>query len=474
VARRVALQAAALAAVASAVVGLVIVQVLLRDDADRQRIMWVAVAGGAATVICVALGTVAIVNRVLVRSLRDLTTALGSAEKGQWIHVPKTTRADEIGDLLRAFDRLSSQVTDLSVAVIDSDRELAWTRRELRLKEALALLFETTQSINEQVDLEAIIHGIPAKVGPALGFDEMAILLYDEARREFVVRATYGFPEGEGVEGVSFARDDVIAGKVADTGEPLVIANTATDPRYSHFKGRHPQDGAFACVPMRLHKRLIGMFNVLRPGTGSIGDGDVRLLTSLASYTALAIAHAESTVRLRDLTVTDELTGVANRRALMMRADQEIERARRGAQPLAALMVDLDHFKSVNDELGHLAGDEVLKAVAATLATGLRTTDVLARWGGEEFVVLLPETARAAAMVVGEKLRAAVAAARPGGATMTISVGCAVYPDDLRPDAGRPGADQALVDAADHALLHAKRSGRDRVVSVDALGRVSG
>jgi diguanylate cyclase (GGDEF)-like protein len=467
VARRVAFSAAAVTAAAATVVGLGVVVLLLGDQpaAVRNGMIVVAILGGATTVLSVAVGTVLIVNGLLSNQLKQLTAAIRLAEKGKWLPITRAAgpelRDDEIGEVMRAFDRLCVTVTDLSVAAIDSARELAWTRHELRLKEALSLLFELTQTLGEG-DLATILDAIPAKVAPALGFERVAILLYDEDHNEFAVRATYGFAPGE-IDGVRFPRDDVIAGAAADTGEPVVIPDTARDTRYSHFKGRHLGDGAFACIPMKVRGRLVGLFDVLRPERGAIGVDDLRLLTSLTSYTALAIAHLGATQRLRDLSITDELTGVHNRRYLLEKVDREIERVRRTGQPLAALMIDIDHFKRINDDLGHLEGDEVLRLLAGTLVGDVRRLDTVARYGGEEFVVLLPDTSRSQALLVAEKLRNSVAAMSVHDRRLTISIGVAVFPDDVPDGAGEP----ALIDAADRALLRAKRAGRNRVIAFE-------
>jgi diguanylate cyclase (GGDEF)-like protein len=460
VARRVALSAAAVAALAATVVGVVIVKALLGDQTAgaRREMTFVAIAGGAATVVSVAVATVVIVNRLLASALGELTHALGAAERGRWLKTTNSARPDEIGEVARAFDRLSATVTDLSVSVIDADRELAWTRRELKLKDALSLLFELSQTINAEPDLASILAAIPQRVCAALGLEQMAILLYDEARRELVVRAAYGIADD--AIGVAFPRDDVICAAVIDGGEPLVIPDTARDPRYSHFRGTHRVDGAFAAVPMHVPGRLVGLFNVLRPGPAGITKADLTLLTSLASYAGLAIAHAEANLRLRELAVTDELTGLANRRLLLERAQHELERSRRTGEPLAALMIDLDHFKRVNDELGHQRGDEALRRVARAFTATVRRSDTVARYGGEEFCVLLPDSPRTQALGVAEKLRQAVAALDVGR-PITISVGVAMFPDDA-------DGEEALIGAADSALLAAKRGGRDRVVGAAA------
>ena len=472
VARRVALGAALLAAGGATLVGVGMDAFFARDvdETIRGALLLLALFGGAATVTIVAAGTAIVVERLLSRPVRELTQLVAAAEKGRWLTRARSGREDELGELARAFDRLCETVTDLSVAVIDNDRELAWTRRELRLAEVLSLLFELSQSITAGEDFDATLAGLPAKVSPVIGVDEMAILLHDDKR--FVIRAGIGFgPETE-VIGLSFPEDDPICGLVARTGEPLRIADTTKDPRYSHFQGKHVSAGAFICVPMRApgKPRLLGVFSVLRrhPEGGAaaeFSEADLRLLTSLASYTALALAHAEATQRVRDLAVTDELTGLANRRHLMAEATREAVRAERTGEPLSALMIDLDHFKRVNDERGHLVGDSVLRAVAGALAAGVRKTDRCARYGGEEFVVLLPSSPKADALAVAEKLRASVAALAPDGISVTVSIGVASLPADA------PTAER-LLDAADQALLAAKRAGRDRVVAApEASGR---
>lgn len=470
VGRRVAALSALLGALLVAAVVLVGLKILLVDQpADvRREFTQVAVIAGGAAVVVVAIGTWLLIERLLSGALRDLTRVVRAAEKRQYLARARSDRTDEIGELSRAFDQLCSTITDLSAAMIDSDRELAWTKRELQLKEALSLLFELGQTINAESDLGSVLRAIPAKVAPALGYEEMAILLYDDRTGSLVVQSTFGFPPGDDVIGMTFAVNEGIVGIVAATGAPLVINDTAADQRYLHYKGKHTTDGAFVCVPMKLQGKLLGVFNVLRPHAGSFHDEDVRLLGSLASYSALAIAHAETTLRLHDLSVTDELTGVANRRLLIERLAREVERARRSERPLSALMVDLDHFKRVNDELGHLRGDDVLRGIARVLAENVRRLDTVGRYGGEEFALLLPDSPRAQALLVAEKLRSAVTEIAPGGVRLTVSVGVATLPDDAT-------TGEALIDAADRALLAAKRAGRDRVVAYEpSLGRKEG
>lgn len=166
--------------------------------------------------------------------------------------------------------------------------------------------------------------------------------------------------------------------------------------------------------------------------------------------------------RLAELSMTDPLTGLYNRRYLMERFDEEIERARRYEYPIACIMVDIDDFKSVNDTYGHLQGDQVLQQLAIIMKNSNRVVDILARYGGEEFLMILPQTNLGGAETVGERFRQLIEEARlvPSNpeARITISLGAAAY------QAKKIGTREVLLKASDEALYEAKRLGKNRVV----------
>jgi diguanylate cyclase (GGDEF)-like protein len=182
---------------------------------------------------------------------------------------------------------------------------------------------------------------------------------------------------------------------------------------------------------------------------------------ALAIFRPMVNRIVAFTQEIMRLAATDPLTGVANRRHFMERAAAEVERARRSGQALSLLMVDADHFKKVNDTHGHDVGDAVLKALAAALVANVRPMDVVARLGGEEFAVLLPEASVATAAESGERLRAAVGALLvphgDEGVAFTVSIGAAAV-------AAEPQGVEAALKAADAALYEAKQGGRNRVV----------
>jgi diguanylate cyclase (GGDEF)-like protein len=194
---------------------------------------------------------------------------------------------------------------------------------------------------------------------------------------------------------------------------------------------------------------------------GAFSESDLGPLGTLADYAATAIANARLYAELQLQSITDSLTGLSNRRNLFALAEREFQRAARFGRPLSAIMLDIDHFKRVNDTHGHAAGDQALAEVARRLRASVRNIDIVGRYGGEEFVLLLPETELAGAGLLAERLRLAIAAAPvttvAGPVPLTVSLGVA---------ANRPAVADvaALINNADTALYAAKEAGRNRVL----------
>jgi diguanylate cyclase (GGDEF)-like protein len=186
---------------------------------------------------------------------------------------------------------------------------------------------------------------------------------------------------------------------------------------------------------------------------------DLALLRALVDSSAIALRNAALLDRLRDQATLDTLTGCRNRRGLDELLDKEIARANRHRRPLSLVLLDIDHFKTINDDLGHETGDEALKRIGELLRSAVRLSDAACRYGGEEFVLILPETQKDEAMRVAERLRAAVENMEPDlglPRQVTASLGVAAVPEDAT-DAGD------LFRAVDRALYLAKAGGRNLV-----------
>jgi diguanylate cyclase (GGDEF)-like protein len=222
-----------------------------------------------------------------------------------------------------------------------------------------------------------------------------------------------------------------------------------------------------ALLPMERGGRLIGSLNLgSRDPERFTRSHASDFLARLTTIAAVCLENAANRERLVLSSLTDALTGLYNRRYLTRRLEEEIARAQRYAQPLSCLFIDVDHFKRINDTYGHAAGDEVLRELGGRLRGHLRPSDVAVRFGGEEFALLLPQTAAREAVRIAERMRTMVSAepvrTRGGQIPVTVSIGVA----QARPELGqrRETVGSALLAAADAALYQAKEKGRDCVV----------
>ncbi|HKH16639.1 MAG TPA: diguanylate cyclase [Solirubrobacteraceae bacterium] len=248
------------------------------------------------------------------------------------------------------------------------------------------------------------------------------------------------------------------------------VARADEDPLVAVVEGTEMEPESLVSVPLLVEDRVVAVLNVYRIGLDkSFGDAEVAQVERFATMAALAFDSARQRDTLREQARTDGLTGLLNHRACHERLGEEIARARALERPLSVVVLDLDHFKAVNDAYGHAEGDKVLAAAAQKLRSSVRGNDVVARLGGEEFALILPGVDGARAADAAERARAAIAEVGVGGAALSCSAGVAAYPDDAA-DAAR------LLELADGALYWAKRSGRDQSRRYDRwlAGQLSG
>jgi diguanylate cyclase (GGDEF)-like protein len=221
--------------------------------------------------------------------------------------------------------------------------------------------------------------------------------------------------------------------------------------------GRHH----YLAVPLHSGNGAFRLLLVGRPNK-PLNEQQMAVASAMAKQVNMALDNARLIQDLEDLATTDGLTRLYNRRYFMERAESEFERSRRYRRELSVFLIDADHFKTINDSLGHEAGDRALRMLAAACRQGLRQLDVIGRYGGEELVVLLPETSAAVAYETAERLRHTVEQLRipalEGEVRLTVSIGVATAGSDTETVA-------ALINQADRALYEAKRSGRNRVVA---------
>ena len=231
-------------------------------------------------------------------------------------------------------------------------------------------------------------------------------------------------------------------------------------PRCRHMPAS--ADEAYLCVPMLAYGEAVGLLTLGLSSQEMLSDAKRRLATTVAEHLALALANLRLQETLRSQSIRDPLTGLFNRRYMEESLEREMRRARRARHPVGVIMLDLDHFKPFNDTHGHEVGDALLREVGAVLQRSIRSEDIACRFGGEEFILILPEASLADAAQRAEQIRDSVRSisimhgSQPVG-PVTVSLGVALYPDD------GPTAD-AVLRTADTALYAAKAEGRNRVV----------
>ncbi|MBV1889497.1 MAG: GGDEF domain-containing protein [Gammaproteobacteria bacterium] len=257
---------------------------------------------------------------------------------------------------------------------------------------------------------------------------------------------------------------DRLKGLLPDPLQPR-LAVIPQEHRDFFFPGSSIDIKSTLVMPLLRRGELIGSLNFAYTGS-QIYHAELAtdILARTAAIVAAALENTLNQYRLRRAGLTDPLTALNNRRFFEQRLDEEFERAQRNQRPLCCLMIDVDHFKEVNDIHGHQAGDLVLQRISTVMAGQMRNTDVLARYGGEEFVVLLPETAAATAKDVAQRLRMGVSDQVIGlgngdEISVTVSIGLSLY-DPARQQQDTP---KILLAYADQALYRAKDGGRNRV-----------
>jgi diguanylate cyclase (GGDEF)-like protein len=324
-----------------------------------------------------------------------------------------------------------------------------------QLRRLPQVLFEIGKAVGSDENLPSLLARISELVCQLTSAEACSIMLLDTDRERLLGKAAYGLARSD-VSLISFRIGDGVAGWVAERGEPALIDDVASDPRYKVLPDSENRIRSLCCVPIQYRDERIGVLTITSPRPASFSQDDVELLGFIATTMALDIDNA----RLRRLSVTDPLTEAYNREFLQQRLPPALEQADRRGEPLAVAMIDIDHFKEVNDRFGHAIGDRVLAEVASRLRAAIRAGDLLVRYGGEEFLVVLPGSDAIQAAEIAERMRLKMESdpiqTEGAAVPVRISVGVAQH---------RPGADtpSQLVRRADTALYAAKGRGRNRV-----------
>jgi diguanylate cyclase (GGDEF)-like protein len=337
------------------------------------------------------------------------------------------------------------------------------TTRELQLaladesgaRDRAGLLLAIASAVNSSLSLEEVLNVALTHAGRIMGAVAGAMYLVSPGTSEMRRQAAYNLaPRAKGA--VRHVEEEPL--RTALTAMRPMVVKLTDEGSPNLEAGGHPEH--VLVVPMSQAGQLMGAMELYLNAAKEITEDQADLLNGVASQGAIAIRHAQLFQAQEQNALTDELTTLPNRRALVEAYTKEMHRARRYHKGIAFLMIDLDHFKQVNDTYGHLQGDVVLHELAAILKSCGRGSDLCARYGGEEFAILLHETAEEGARTLAERIRAKVAVATfPGDLKLTISIGVAATSE--------PALFPTLIDSADQALYAAKQGGRNQVRVAD-------
>jgi diguanylate cyclase (GGDEF)-like protein len=351
---------------------------------------------------------------------------------------------------------------ELSARVLKFCRYVASRLEILRLREAVAdreRLNRMLREFNDQlrkIDDDSFWQGLTS-VSAELVQAERASLLVVGPSEKLTPKATIGIRMD-----LSIAEDigDRVAKSILEKGKPVLVMDIARAQLPPTPAERRYRSTSFISYPITIGERAIGVINFTdKVGGDKFERRDLELLDSIAPQIAVAVdrmALRDKAGEYAQLSITDPLTGLLNRRYVEERLSEEINRSDRNGAPVTFMMLDVDEFKSYNDRYGHPAGDEALQMIGHILSENLRGADVAARYGGEEFSVLLPETSIDEAQSIAERIRRHVEETKFPKRKVTVSIGIATL-------GGNTNAVRELISAADIALYEAKRAGRNNI-----------
>lgn len=398
--------------------------------------------------------------------MTELALGLGAADV-----LRKPFRPRELVARVQAQLRVQALLRTTQASLRNAEEELSRVQEDSENRRKLVdILHEVTGDLSS----DEIYHILARRVARALSLSRCSVILAKPGDRVGVVATAFDNPAIRNYEINLEAYPEIRA--ALEHGHPVLVEDLHTSPLYEDLRREWAANGtqvpirSVIALPFTLGKVQAGVFFLRRMvDEPPLTNEDVEFADSVIKAAVAAIHRAQviettkaDNARLEVLAHTDPLTQVLNRRALTVRLASELERARRYDSVLTLLMVDLDHFKKVNDTYGHLVGDEVLREVATLLQNEIRSVDVVARYGGEEFVVVLPETSLVGAMTFAERIREHVAATSFAGSLvdalqLTCSIGVSSYPSTTI------NTVDDLFARADEALYRAKADGRNRV-----------
>lgn len=387
--------------------------------------------------------------------LKILAEARGFLEKQGGSESDRETLLRLLDILTAALERYSpedhSNTQGIARELINNRELLAVLKQQTDELDALKKL---SINLTSSLDLPDVLDAVVSEAVRLIkNTSDVNIFLYKNYRLSFGASL-----DSEGVRNKPFSkpRSNGLTYTVARKGETIIVENIRTHPLFATA----PKDwtGSIIGIPLKVGDTVLGVMNLSRSTLGGFSSSELRLLTLLSDQAAVAISNASLHQMISRQAYSDTLTGLPNRRALDERLEEEVQSARRNNYSFAVIMMDLDGFKDINDTYGHSIGDDVLRLVFNQMARGVRNTDFLARYGGDELTLILTQSDMSSAQIVAEKIVEGMGKLKyklPDGRKLELGIsgGIAIFPVNAR-----SGPD--MLRAADAALYHAKKHRR--------------
>ncbi len=339
--------------------------------------------------------------------------------------------------------------------------EAAGTDRTRHIQE-LTIFHEVAKALTSSLNLDSILQTIMEKVAEYFRPDTWSLLMVDEDSDEMYFAIAVGDAAGA-LKNVRLKVGEGIAGWVARNGESLIVPDAYTDPRFAKTIDEKTkfQTRSIICIPLKSKQRVLAVIQLINVPMDNFGDNELFFLQAICDYAAIAIDNARAVERIQELTITDDCTGLYNARHLYKTLESEVYRSARFGYEFTVLFIDLDHFKQVNDTYGHLVGSKLLAEIGYTIKSHLRLIDFAFRYGGAEFVVLLPQTGKESALIVARRLLESFRESRwlqDDGLNLNVraSLGVASYPEDAK-------SAHEIIRQADEMMYAVKNTTRDNI-----------